>query len=472
MQIKKVETTMESFPFAAAAGKPGFKEAGYVEEEYFMRGTANVYGEDEQGKKQIIHKDMPYCNRFLVRKPQDPEKFSGDIVIEILNATAGVDIDRMWILGKDELMRSGAVYVGITSKPDVLAPMKAFDSKRYEALSWKVPYKRNHGEWYTACDPLILPKDEESETGLFWDMLSDLARYLRIDTEILPEGKKRFLYLAGWSQSVGYMTTYRTFFSFAEDGENLFDGYLAAGGVHTAVTPLNQVDYGKPASYTCKVTKMPVPYIAIQTETENAHFGSYENRQENSDTEELKYRVYELAGPTHDTQYSLLDYYKGDEYLKKVNIYPQYVGENHIPNDYPMQYAVGAIYHLLFQWVKAGVVPPVMPRIEVNENCENVTDEYGNAKGGVRLPQIEAPVCSYINYSDASMVPGGKNALFGHVEPFPKEKLEELYGSLKAYEEKVKALAEQTAKQGFLMEADIPACVQDAVNKASRYGLE
>lgn len=204
------------------------------------------------------------------------------------------------------------------------------------------------------CDELILPRDTESETGLFWDMLTDLTRYLKGENPIFPAEKEKFTYLAGWSQSVGYMTAYRNHFAFSEDGENLFDGYLAAGGVHRAVVPLNQDDYGREIPYQSKVTYMPVPYIAVQTESENAHFKAYENRQENADTEDLKYRVYELAGATHDTAYSLLDYYEGDDYLEKVGVKPQYAGDDEYPNDYPYEFAFRAIYRHLFRWVREG----------------------------------------------------------------------------------------------------------------------
>lgn len=229
MVIEKKAYTKESFPFISAAEKPDFKAAGYVEEEYFMRGTANIYEETGENSKKVRCPDVPYCNRFLVRKPEHAEDFSGDVMIEILNATAGFDIDRMWILGKDEIMRRGAVYVGITSKPDVFASLKKFHADRYGEISWKAPFERKENEDEKNADPKVVPREKDQETGLFWDMLTDLTKYLRTDTQILPAGKDRKMYLLGWSQSVGYMTTYRNYFAFSEDGENIFDGYLAGG---------------------------------------------------------------------------------------------------------------------------------------------------------------------------------------------------------------------------------------------------
>ena len=62
--------------------------------------------------------------------------------------------------------------------------------------------------------------------------------------------------------------------------------------------------------------------------------------------------------------------------------------------------------------------------------------------------------------------------MFGHVEYFSKEKLTELYGTLAAYEAKVRESEEQAVRHGYLLEADKESCVQNAVQTAARIGLE
>jgi hypothetical protein len=200
-------------------------------------------------------------------------------------------------------------------------------------------------------------------------------------------------------------------------------------------------------------------------------FGSYDNRQENSETENLKYRVYEIAGATHDTMGNLITYYDGDDYLERVGVRPQYSGDNEYPNDFPYEFAIYAILRHLIRWVRDGILPPTAPRIELDDNLENSKDELGNSKGGVRLPQIDAPVGIYYNYSDRSTSPDGKNPLFGHVEPFTAKRLGELYGSLEAYRKKVTELAKEKVEQGYLLEEDAEACIKQAVDKAAAYGL-
>ena len=65
-RIEKIATTEESHPFAAAAVKCGFAEKGYLEEEYFIHGSSNVYGWKE-GRKTVIFPECPYTNKMCIR---------------------------------------------------------------------------------------------------------------------------------------------------------------------------------------------------------------------------------------------------------------------------------------------------------------------------------------------------------------------------------------------------------------------
>ena len=77
---------------------------------------------------------------------------------------------------------------------------------------------------------------------------------------------------------------------------------------------------------------MPVPFISVQTESENAYFDGLTVRQEDSDEENLKYRIYEIAGATHDTKFSLLDYYAEDQDMERTGCKPGY---DRFLDDYP-----------------------------------------------------------------------------------------------------------------------------------------
>jgi hypothetical protein len=175
-KFERIPVTAVSHPYVTAEKKCDFSRRGFVEEEFFMHGTANVY-ETVEEKLSIACTAAPYVNRLVVRRPADQSRFSGNIVVEILNSTAWIDIDRMWVISKEKFMRDGDVYIGITSKPNTIPVMKKLDPKRYEVLSWTNPRKatksvKELGNSAGASSP-------NTEDGLFWDMLIELAEVLR-----------------------------------------------------------------------------------------------------------------------------------------------------------------------------------------------------------------------------------------------------------------------------------------------------
>jgi Alpha/beta hydrolase domain len=63
---------------------------GYVEEEYFVSGTANVYARDAQERRVVRTADVAYTTRIIVRRPRAARKFSGAVVFEPIHPqTAG-----------------------------------------------------------------------------------------------------------------------------------------------------------------------------------------------------------------------------------------------------------------------------------------------------------------------------------------------------------------------------------------------
>jgi hypothetical protein len=245
-KLTYVPVTEESVPFAAAAGICGFKEAGWREDEYFMSGQANVYTEKGEGKPEPIFSEAPYTTRLLIRRPGDPAKFSGNVVVEILNSTANFDIDRMWVNSWPFFMRNGDIYIGITSKGHVVDSLLKFDKKRYEPINWSNPLpERAVPPGAAATGPFrFLP---QFESGLFWDMLIDLAELLRSDAPENPvrDYPDRYLYLTGWSQSGSYIA--RMLKSFYPPGKPLFDGYLSAGS-GAGAAPINAYESGGPGT--------------------------------------------------------------------------------------------------------------------------------------------------------------------------------------------------------------------------------
>src|SRR3954471_5643402 len=89
----------DSFPFMAADRnlQPiDLKKAGYVEEEFIVTGTANVYDWAADGALTVKTPDVPYGTRILVRRPADLRRFSGDVIVEPLNAVRRFDWPWIW----------------------------------------------------------------------------------------------------------------------------------------------------------------------------------------------------------------------------------------------------------------------------------------------------------------------------------------------------------------------------------------
>lgn len=470
-QIKWIPATADSHPFAHAAEKCRFSEIGYIEDEYFMRGTANVYESGEDDVPETIYRGAPYVNRFLVRRPAEVSRFSGNVVVEILNATAKMDIDRMWVNSWKYFTRNGDIYIGITSKSDVLDSLYKIDPKRYSVLSWANPLPNRP-------EPPASPFGfyPQYEFGLFWDMLTDFAKALRVPDGVNPiseYGSSR-LYLVGWSQSAGYVARYVKSFAYLPEndaGAPVFDGYLAAGGsAHPA--PMNSYEPfrlpGKDyfSSVGAGLMSAREPYIAVNTETENEGV----RWKGDSDLPGALFRAYELAGGSHDTVNNLLEWYQGDNDPVVTGTEQVYRGTDEgEPNDYPYECLFDAAFRNLYAWVREGVPAPHAEPIKIGADGKNVTDLFGNAVGGIRSPFIDCPTATYSGFC---MLPDGSKGAFGHKVSFSPERMKAIYGSPERYRRLAQRSTDAAVAAGFILASERDEVVELAVERAKAAGLE
>src|SRR3954466_5053206 len=57
---------------------------GYIEEEYFIEGTANRYNTPNLATASIVSSGHPYKTRIVVRRPAERSKFNGIVLVEWL----------------------------------------------------------------------------------------------------------------------------------------------------------------------------------------------------------------------------------------------------------------------------------------------------------------------------------------------------------------------------------------------------
>jgi hypothetical protein len=76
------------YPFIAS--HLDLAQQGYVDEEYFIEGTANRYNTPSGQTGSIIDSGHPYKTRIVVRRPASMNRFNGTIVVEWINVTNGL----------------------------------------------------------------------------------------------------------------------------------------------------------------------------------------------------------------------------------------------------------------------------------------------------------------------------------------------------------------------------------------------
>jgi hypothetical protein len=113
-----IPATADSYPFGAADRTlvpENLKKHGYVEEEYFASGKANVYDWPATGPAVVRTADAPYTTRVLIRRPANGKKFSGNVIVEMLNPSNLFDLNIGWGLSGKQFLENGDVWVGLPS---------------------------------------------------------------------------------------------------------------------------------------------------------------------------------------------------------------------------------------------------------------------------------------------------------------------------------------------------------------------
>lgn len=455
-----IAVTDTSHPFSAMdyAREPlDIAAYGYVEEEYFVSGTANVYEEIDDEMK-IKHVDQAYKNRIFVRKPSDARKFSGRVFIDIYNASNGYDIEDIWRRSYDYYMNNGDIYIGVTAKPINVLSLKNFDFERYHTLNWSAAEPAPQPSAVNAN--MSIPGTEE---GLVWDILSQLGTLVRKNNApFLADYPVDYLYLTGQSQSGMYLNTYTYYFDqYLVDSEAkpLFDGYLNAVGAGV-MRALNQIE-GENKPFATRLQKhrpLNVPMIFLSAHGDIELFGAFKTSTEAlvEEKPEDNTRHYEVASAPHTDPASPL--IPNNSEIVKTNHPPKILdGEyNYTVNDIQLAYYINSAIEMLHQWAANGILPPASSLIERDEEGNAVLDEHGNGVGGVRSPYIDVPLATY--YANARATADQVNQTVGNVngsmEYFSKDKLSELYQSEEHYLETFYKAVDQQVEDKLLQPFD------------------
>ncbi len=469
------------YPYDAAPATASFPGAptinlasyGYVEREFTMTGTTSIYrqsgwwGPDGRWNVSVAQSNVPYTTRLLVRYPADPAKFNGTVVVEWLNDTTGGDQDPVWSEIYQQVLSGGYGYVGVSAQTGSMNELKAWDPARYGSLG-------------------------DSGDGQSYDIFSQAAQVVRADSATLLGGLvPRTVIGAGDSQSAFRVDTY---VNAIQPISHAFDGFLAIGrSVFAAPIGSGLVAFTPAPAYVR--TDNTTPFIQINTEGDIEELGAALARQPDNNY----LRTWELAGASH------IDLHEG---LYEANTIqreePQLTAPQCVfgivsngatlPDSMGVYEAEDAALAALQKWITQGVQPPHGNQIATTPLFNIVErDRYGNALGGIRLPDITVPTQAFsaINFSqpsqqslnpaqllttlenifttlqtgvitDTTLRNEGLCLLEGYYTPFSASTLQALYPTHSDYVAKYTAAAGGALASGFLTQSDYNAAVAAA----------
>lgn len=424
-------------PFAETGspttGRPQqLKAHGYIEQEWRVRGKAQAYepkGEwnKTQGPWPIQPRGaaQPYETRLLVRRPADPARFNGIVVVEWMNVSLLFDLDGAYLLARDEILREGYAWVGISVEDNNVKALKNSDGARYAGLNI-------------------------ANTGLSYDIFTQAAKAVRkmaSESWGLPgktpgaSAQALRMLAMGYSQSGSYFITY---INAIQPVMHTFDGFFVASTANVAMTLDDDPSRIVGPDYR---PERDAPVIQISNEMETK-VGWRLSGTPDGDA----LRHWEIPGASH------LDRYMQQEALpvtpksaalsmphclKPTNILPSRVFHQ-------------AALHALRMWVTAGTPPPIAPRMARGDWGFTRYDDIGNAMGGLRLPDLDLPLYQYGMYSNTTLWPISLWSLYacmagGSANPLDAQTLRKLYPKgQEAYYEAYKQKADKLLSEGFI----------------------
>lgn len=439
-----IAVTATSHPFGGAKdtlAAVDLTKTGYVEEEYLLSGAANVYDWNADGSVAVKGANNPYTTRILVRRPADPAKFSGTVIVEIPNIARRFDWPMIWGFSGDYWMEHGDAWVQI-GMPASVASMKKFDAARYGSLSFDNTTKVCPGE---------------TEDGLRYDLFSQVAAAVKSKAAGMPFANLNVQRAFLTTQDTGMVTYINAIHSQARlaGGKPTYDGYLikvlnAPGVINSCARPLAATDPRR----MLKAIDVPTIVVMAQGEVE----GMAWSRLPDSDAAIGKHRRFEIAMAAHIDKWaytglaSFVDQTKvgaaqgTPDWPFTARCEPEIV----LQDERLLSYGFNLGFAHLDQWVRDGMAPPKVDRMQLDAAGKLIVNEFGIGNGGIRSPYSDVPVAKYLT---ASGGPGNCRE-FGSTAPLPWAQLEKLYGTHAGYVRKVNASIDRMLKERWINESD------------------
>ncbi|WP_428961847.1 alpha/beta hydrolase domain-containing protein [Micromonospora fluostatini] len=348
------------YPFLAT--DVNLAAAGYVEEEFFLFGTATRYAPQGTGPAAVLGTDQPYGTRLVVRRPAAAKKFNGVVIAEWTNVSNQWDQEVDWFQSHEHFIREGYAWVGVSAQRAGLhsaTGLKAWSPTRYGALD-------------------VTVGGNVTDDSLSYDIFSQAVKAVRDPAGVAPLGtlpKPDYVVATGHSQSAGRLANY---YNGVQPAANVLDAVVLHGGGGVL-----RADLGT-----------PVFRINAEGDVASGIFSAAARAQADSPV----LRSWEVAGASHGDWKLITDY--GPLRKRDIGSYPGgYPGEPQtcaLPalSRVPQHMVQNAIYDHTVAWVKHGTLPPGAPKLQMTAATPPVVarDDLGLALGGLRIAQHEVPL--------------------------------------------------------------------------------
>jgi hypothetical protein len=400
---------------------------GYVEEEYFVSGTASIYDAPEgtpaappTALARIVREGVPYRTRMVVRRPANAADFNGTVLVEWLNTSDGFDGEYFWVQTHKHVVRDGYVYVGLSAQDQSMAHatlgLKVFSPTRYRSLDVTGAGDACCGDAQTAHD-----------------IFAQAGRAVRDNPGVLRGLDVRNVIGIGMSQSGRRMSVYANYIHL---GAPVYNAFLFQ--VHNS--PLRD-DLG-------------VPVIKVLSESE------YDNQIAKEYDTDLR-KSYWVAGTSHGdivqrtgrTGVRLRDLGVGltpSDACGPTGL----LGERMTRTRTPLAHVLNAaVHHLKARVERRTPLPSAVAPKWAPEPAFVERDARGNALGGIQLAAMVAPT---------ARADGLECGNIGVWEPFTAEQLKALYPSHADYVVRVRQAVAANVTAGVVLPEDAAETIAEA----------
>jgi hypothetical protein len=463
--VGPIDGGAHGWPFSASMAD--LDGAGYVQEEYFLEGDATAY-ELEPGAEYGVDgrwavrpsRTAPFRTRILVVRPVDPAHFNGTVVVNWQNVTAGFEIGSVPV----DLMTAGYAWVGasvqkvgIDGGPATGAAiaLKGWDAERYGTL--------DH------------PGDDFS-----FDLFTQAAQAVgpaRGSTAPDPMGGLNVEKLLAYGASQSAIRL-RAYIDAIHPVAGVFDGFFLRvdfgigshvdsrrGGSNILEDSDDEVLTVQGAMVPARIRDdLDVPVLVLNSESEAPM--TYPVRQPDTD----RYRLWEVAGTAHSGGPAATE--ELTRQLEREGIADAFgpASLGRVAPDDPNVVSFAAVDRAAMdhmqRWLTTGTPPPAQPLIEFEPGRPPRfrRDEWGNALGGIRVPEFEVPTGEHHGLR-ADNHPLG--ALSGMSRPFSTDELRDRYPNAAAYVKAYEEAVDRAVSDGVVRAEEAPAMKETAAATAA-----